>query len=82
MRTSLKIALFFLLVGTAFAQEPTIKPEEKNTKADKNVQTTVITSDDTNSALLMKISNDEKEDDVRRKVFLDELRKLYKANFL
>ena len=45
-----------------------------------HVQSTPTKED--NSTLMMKIKSDEKGDEVRRQELIDELRRLYKANFL
>lgn len=46
------------------------------------VETTQIQSDNAGTERLMKIQEDEKTDASRKQTFIEELRKLYKANFL
>lgn len=71
-------AIFSVLVlmgaGSASGQD------KNQNDAEKHVQSTPTKED--NSTLMMKIKTDEKGDELRRQELIDELRKLYKANFL
>ncbi|MCC7459681.1 MAG: hypothetical protein IT286_00120 [Proteobacteria bacterium] len=62
------------MVSSAQAQD------KNQPQADKHVQSTPSKED--HSTLMMQIKTDEKGDEIRRQELVDELRRLYKANFL
>ena len=76
MKKQFAIFGFLLMSGvvSAFAQEKT------EFKTEKHVQSKSSRED--NSTLMMKIKSDEKAHELRRQELVDELRRLYKANFL
>lgn len=79
MKKLLQISVLVLLTGISIARAD----EKDKTKGDeKHVPSTSLQNNDSHSTLMMKISEDENGDEVRRKALKDELRKLYKANFL
>lgn len=75
MRKFLLITGLFLTVTMDLA----IGDEKKH---DENHVETVKVNEKSNTTLMMKIQGNEKVDESRRQAFIEELRKLYKANFL
>lgn len=82
--------MFVLVAGVNFAHADEKQPDETRVQAPKtpdevtkHINSTQVGPDEsTNSTLMMKIQSDEKGDQEKRKEFIEELRKLYKANFL
>lgn len=77
------LTVFAAVMGAAvgaYAEEtPKPAPAPKTTQP---VQTKTVRPDESSSTLMMKISEDETPDELRKRAIIDELRKLYKANFL
>jgi hypothetical protein len=85
MKTALWTALIIsaLSSGLALAEEPN-KPSTgtSQTAPTQNTPSTQIQQQNADPSLLMKIQQDDQDDAVRRKALIEDLRKLYKANFL
>lgn len=81
MKTTFTIfaALILTCITAARAQDQV--PEKPGQQDQKHVQTTTIQENEAGTRA-MKINQEEPTESERREVFLDELRKLYKANFL
>jgi hypothetical protein len=73
------IGCIVLVSGLAFAQKSQPNPDESL----KPIQSTQMEPEKgAHSIRTMKIQTDEKGDEAKRKAFIDELRSLYKINFL
>jgi hypothetical protein len=71
-------AIFSLIVLSGLIS---VQAQEKMpAQTEKHVQS--VPTKEGNSTLMMKIKSDEKGDELRRQELVDELKKLYKANFL
>jgi hypothetical protein len=94
MKNTIFMAIFFLATSIAYAGDKVgdrsgdksgatvgdTVTQQQPTPADVVPSTQI--NDDSSSTMLMKIQSDDKDDDVRRKAFIEELRRLYKTNFL
>ena len=79
MKKLFAIGFLMLASGMVYAQNDETKSDESS----KSVQSTKIGSEkDARSVRTMKIQADDKGDEEKRKAFIDELRSLYKINFL
>lgn len=87
MKKLIYISTLALFASLSLAHAGEKKPGETTIQTPgetkPGVKTQAIGDGETNnSSMMMKIQTDEKADEARRKEFLEELRKLYKANFL
>lgn len=80
MKTISSIFATLFLFGVSIAHAQDQVPDQPK-QEQKHVQSTTIHENESGSRA-MKINQDDQTDAQRREVFLDELRKLYKANFL
>jgi len=78
MRKFFPLVVILLVFGSAHAQNAESKTDESKLIQSKEIQA----ESNSHSVRTMKIQSDEKGDEAKRKAFIDELRSLYKINFL